>query len=51
MGPDGICDGGSRLMSPLCLSAEIHGALISHNIPEKVKRLVSFNHIGSLIQF
>lgn len=38
-------------MSPLCLSAEIHGALINHNIPEKAKRLVSFHHIGSLMQF
>lgn len=51
MGPDGLCDGGSSFMSPLCLSAEIHGALINHNIPEKAKRLVSFHHIGSLMQF
>uniref|UniRef100_A0A8D3DNV2 HEAT repeat containing 3 n=1 Tax=Scophthalmus maximus TaxID=52904 RepID=A0A8D3DNV2_SCOMX len=35
MGPDGLCDGVSNLMSPLCLSAEVHGALINHNIPEK----------------
>lgn len=35
MGPDGLCDGVSNLMSPLCLSAEVHGALISHSIPEK----------------
>ncbi|KAK1891823.1 HEAT repeat-containing protein 3 [Dissostichus eleginoides] len=36
LGPDGLCDGVSNLMSPLCLSAEIHSALINHNIPEKV---------------
>uniref|UniRef100_A0A672F4I0 SYO1-like TPR repeats domain-containing protein n=1 Tax=Salarias fasciatus TaxID=181472 RepID=A0A672F4I0_SALFA len=35
MGPDGLCDGLSNLMSPLCLSAEVHGALINHSIPEK----------------
>ncbi|TKS69792.1 HEAT repeat-containing protein 3 [Collichthys lucidus] len=35
MGPDALCDGVSNLMSPLCLSAEVHGALISHSIPEK----------------
>lgn len=51
MGPDGLCDGGSSFMSPLCLSAEIHGALVNHNIPEKAKRLVSLHHIGSLMQF
>lgn len=45
MGPDGLCDGGSSLMSPLCLSAEIHSALISHNIPEKVKRLPAVSFI------
>ncbi|XP_034041897.1 HEAT repeat-containing protein 3 [Thalassophryne amazonica] len=36
MSPDGLCDGVSSLMSPLCLSAEIHSALINHSIPEKV---------------
>ncbi|KAK5873627.1 hypothetical protein PBY51_018652 [Eleginops maclovinus] len=36
MGPDSLCDGVSNLMSPLCLSAEIHSALINHSIPEKV---------------
>ncbi|KAG7242571.1 hypothetical protein INR49_020284 [Caranx melampygus] len=35
MGPDGLCDGVSNLMSPLCLSAEVHEALINHSIPEK----------------
>lgn len=35
MGPDGLCDGVSNLMSPLCLSAEVHGALINHSIPQK----------------
>uniref|UniRef100_A0A3Q3L055 HEAT repeat containing 3 n=1 Tax=Mastacembelus armatus TaxID=205130 RepID=A0A3Q3L055_9TELE len=34
-GPDGLCDGVSNLMSPLCLSAEVQGSLISHSIPEK----------------
>lgn len=33
--PDGLGDAMSGLMSPLCLSAEVHGALISHSIPEK----------------
>ncbi|XP_056881709.1 HEAT repeat-containing protein 3 [Takifugu flavidus] len=42
MGPDGLCDGVSSLMSPLCLSAEIHGALTSHNIPEKVLKKTDF---------
>lgn len=37
IGPDGLCDGGSSLMSPLCLSAEIHEALITYNIPKKVR--------------
>lgn len=49
MGQDGLCDGVSSLMSPLCLSAEIHGALISHNIPEKAKRVVSFIYICLLL--
>uniref|UniRef100_A0A671X7S7 HEAT repeat containing 3 n=1 Tax=Sparus aurata TaxID=8175 RepID=A0A671X7S7_SPAAU len=38
MGPDGLCDGVSNLMSPLCLSAEVHGALISYSIPEKIPK-------------
>uniref|UniRef100_A0A8D3ABG2 HEAT repeat containing 3 n=1 Tax=Scophthalmus maximus TaxID=52904 RepID=A0A8D3ABG2_SCOMX len=42
MGPDGLCDGVSNLMSPLCLSAEVHGALINHNIPEKVLKKTEF---------
>ncbi|XP_068595687.1 HEAT repeat-containing protein 3 [Brachionichthys hirsutus] len=42
VGPDGICDGVSNLMSPLCLSDEIHGALISHSIPEKVIKKTDF---------
>ncbi|XP_037610437.1 HEAT repeat-containing protein 3 [Sebastes umbrosus] len=36
MGPDGLCDAVSNLMSPLCLSAEVHEALMNHSIPEKV---------------
>lgn len=39
MAPDGLCDGVSNLMSPLCLSAEVHGALISHSIPEKANNI------------
>lgn len=35
MGPDGLCDAVSNLMSPLCLSAEVHEALMNHSIPEK----------------
>ncbi|XP_039990112.1 HEAT repeat-containing protein 3 [Xiphias gladius] len=42
MGPDGLCDGVSNLMSPLCLSAEVHGALINHSIPEKVLKKTGF---------
>uniref|UniRef100_A0A8C9ZHC4 HEAT repeat containing 3 n=1 Tax=Sander lucioperca TaxID=283035 RepID=A0A8C9ZHC4_SANLU len=42
MGPDGLCDGVSNLMSPLCLSAEVHGALINHSIPEKVLKKTEF---------
>uniref|UniRef100_A0A8C5B4D7 HEAT repeat containing 3 n=1 Tax=Gadus morhua TaxID=8049 RepID=A0A8C5B4D7_GADMO len=34
-GPDALCDGLSGLMSPLCLSAEVHAALVHHRIPEK----------------
>ncbi|KAM9825671.1 HEAT repeat-containing protein 3 [Syngnathus typhle] len=36
---DGLSSG---LMSPLCLSAEVHGALINHNIPEKVLKKTQF---------
>lgn len=39
MAPDALCDGVSNLMSPLCLSAEVHGALISHSIPEKANNI------------
>lgn len=42
MGADGLCDGVSNLMSPLCLSAEVHGALINHSIPEKVLKKTQF---------
>lgn len=42
MGPDGLCDVESSVMSPLCLSAEVHGALISYSIPEKVLRKTEF---------
>ncbi|XP_061567096.1 HEAT repeat-containing protein 3 [Cololabis saira] len=42
MGPDGLCDGVSNLMSPLCLSAEVQGSLINHNIPEKVLKKTDF---------
>lgn len=42
MGPDGLCDGASDLMSPLCLSAEVQGALINHSIPEKVLKKTAF---------
>ncbi|XP_076012222.1 HEAT repeat-containing protein 3 [Genypterus blacodes] len=42
MGPDGLCDGVSNLLSPLCLSAEVHGALINHSIPEKVLKKTQF---------
>ncbi|XP_043962455.1 HEAT repeat-containing protein 3 [Gambusia affinis] len=42
LGPDVLCDGLSSLMSPLCLSAEVQGALINHSIPEKVLKKTSF---------
>ena len=46
LGPDGLCDGVSNLMSPLCLSAEVHGALISYTIPEKANtRLLHQQHL------
>ncbi|KAM7406446.1 hypothetical protein PAMP_000821 [Pampus punctatissimus] len=45
MGADGLCDGLSNLMSPLCLSAEVHGALINHSIPEKANKYpTAFSH-------
>uniref|UniRef100_A0A8C3AI32 HEAT repeat containing 3 n=1 Tax=Cyclopterus lumpus TaxID=8103 RepID=A0A8C3AI32_CYCLU len=43
MGPDGLCDGVSNLMSPLCLSAEVHEALIQHSIPEKANTCFIIN--------
>ncbi|XP_033845317.1 HEAT repeat-containing protein 3 [Periophthalmus magnuspinnatus] len=42
LGPDSLCDGVSSLMSPLCLSAEVHGALIMHCIPQKVIKKTEF---------
>uniref|UniRef100_A0A3P8XPP4 SYO1-like TPR repeats domain-containing protein n=1 Tax=Esox lucius TaxID=8010 RepID=A0A3P8XPP4_ESOLU len=42
MCPDGLSEGNTSLLSPLCLSAEVHGALINHNIPEKVLRKTQF---------
>lgn len=42
LGPESLCDGVSSLMSPLCLSAEVHGALINHSIPEKVLKKTQF---------
>ncbi|KAM8893925.1 HEAT repeat-containing protein 3 [Spinachia spinachia] len=42
LGPDGLCDGVCNLMSPLCLSAEVHEALIQHSIPEKVLKKTEF---------
>ncbi|XP_024911383.1 HEAT repeat-containing protein 3 [Cynoglossus semilaevis] len=39
MCPDGPESG---LMSPLCLSAEVQGALINHSIPEKVLKKTEF---------
>lgn len=47
MGPDGLCDGVSNLMSPLCLSAEVHGALINHSIPQKANdSLILQSHLS-----
>ena len=52
MGADGLCDGVSNLMSPLCLSAEVHGALINHSIPEKANNLSASSvtpHLGQIV--
>ncbi|KAL2077037.1 hypothetical protein ACEWY4_026541 [Coilia grayii] len=38
---DGVCEGGS-LQSPLCLSAEVHSALIHHSVPQKVLKKAEF---------
>ncbi|XP_075044949.1 HEAT repeat-containing protein 3 [Mixophyes fleayi] len=37
-----VTDGGGQLMSPLCLSAEIHSALLNHFIPKKVLEKTHF---------
>uniref|UniRef100_A0A8C7UHD2 HEAT repeat containing 3 n=1 Tax=Oncorhynchus mykiss TaxID=8022 RepID=A0A8C7UHD2_ONCMY len=42
MCPDGLSEGNTSLLSPLCLSAEVHAALINHNIPEKVLKKTRF---------
>ncbi|XP_035275864.1 HEAT repeat-containing protein 3 [Anguilla rostrata] len=39
---DNICEANSSLLSPLCLSAEIHSALLNHNMPEKVLKKTEF---------
>ncbi|KAJ8281001.1 hypothetical protein GJAV_G00062160 [Gymnothorax javanicus] len=39
---DDISEGNSNLLSPLCLSAEVHSALLNHNIPEKVVKKTDF---------
>ncbi|XP_061732885.1 HEAT repeat-containing protein 3 [Nerophis ophidion] len=38
----------SNPMSPLCLSAEVHGALINHNIPQKVLKKTQFPARGAM---
>lgn len=39
---DSFADGASSLLSPLCLSAEVHGALVSHSVPEKILKKTQF---------
>nr|XP_061796208.1 HEAT repeat-containing protein 3-like [Nerophis lumbriciformis] len=39
---EAAADGLSSLMSPLCLSAEVHAALVKNNIPEKVLKKTEF---------
>ncbi|XP_061101857.1 HEAT repeat-containing protein 3 isoform X2 [Conger conger] len=39
---DSVCEGNSSLLSPLCLSAEVHSALLNHNMPEKVLKKTEF---------
>nr|XP_040023133.1 HEAT repeat-containing protein 3 isoform X1 [Gasterosteus aculeatus aculeatus] len=41
-GPDGLCEGVCNLMSPLCLSAEVHEALVQHSVPQKVLKKTEF---------
>uniref|UniRef100_A0A4W5RYK8 HEAT repeat containing 3 n=1 Tax=Hucho hucho TaxID=62062 RepID=A0A4W5RYK8_9TELE len=48
MCPDGLSEGNTSLLSPLCLSAEVHGALINHNIPEKVMHRVQYRALTCL---
>ncbi|MFT7807026.1 hypothetical protein Z043-119025 [Arapaima gigas] len=48
MGPDNISEGSSCLLSPLCLSAEVHGALLNHNLPEKVLQKTEFPSSATL---
>lgn len=48
LGADGLCDGVSSMMSPLCLSAEVHGALINHNIPKKVLKKTEFPRVDAI---
>ncbi|XP_046898389.1 HEAT repeat-containing protein 3 [Hypomesus transpacificus] len=40
--PDGSADGISSLLSPLCLSAEVYGALTNYSIPEKILKKTQF---------
>ncbi|XP_051788025.1 HEAT repeat-containing protein 3 isoform X2 [Erpetoichthys calabaricus] len=49
-----ICDSGTdnQMMSPLCLSSEVHAALIKHCVPEKViKKTTLCNNVISEICF
>ncbi|KAI1890170.1 hypothetical protein AGOR_G00170910 [Albula goreensis] len=39
---DAVCEGNSGLLSPLCLSAEVHSALLNHGIPQKVLKKTEF---------
>ncbi|XP_053127293.1 HEAT repeat-containing protein 3 [Hemicordylus capensis] len=39
---DNNCDEGEKLLSPLCLSAEVHTALMNHLVPKKILEKTAF---------
>ncbi|KAF4111030.1 HEAT repeat-containing protein 3 [Onychostoma macrolepis] len=45
---DGMSDTNSSLLSPLCLSAELHTILLNHNIPQQVLKKAEFPSAAAL---
>ncbi|MBN3311043.1 HEAT3 protein, partial [Amia calva] len=39
---DGVSESSNQLLSPLCMSAEVHNALLNHSVPEKVLKKTEF---------